>query len=142
LQEALSPELIEKRKNRYLAIFPKNSLDQIDGQFIADKFIQSYKTLRRYMIYEEIKKTNPGLFRTLGFNDEGEFDRRFESQKKEIKYMIDAIQPFVKEDLSFFDVLVEKDEVKNMKDLYDIETVRERLITNEKLTDPEKTVIL
>jgi hypothetical protein len=29
-----------------------------------------------------------------------------------------------------------------MKDLYDIETIRERLITNEKLTEEEKTVIL
>jgi hypothetical protein len=94
------------------------------------------------MIYEGIKTTNPGLFRTLGFNGEEEFDRRFESQKKEIKYMIDTIQPFVKENLSFFDTLVEKDEIKDMKDLYDIETIRERLITNEKLTEEEKTVIL
>jgi hypothetical protein len=56
--------------------------------------------------------------------------------------MIDAIQPFVKEDLSFFDTLVEKDDVKNMKDLYDIETIRERLINSDKLTDEEKTVVL
>lgn len=57
--------------------------------------------------------------------------------------MINAIQPFVKEDLSFFDTLVAKDTVKDMKEIKDIEMIRKRLIfDNDTLTDKEKTIIL